>query len=282
MTDASMAGRFAGTDFRVGRVFSRSMSLLAGHWLTFPIITGVAYIPSLFIAPISEQMISGGPAAAISPGLGLLMLVAGLVMFVLLFLSQGVIVHAAFQAMRSQRIDLGEAVKTAFRRFFPILGIVMIWLLAALGLGIGIFGAGGVLAFALGAPLLTILFGLVFLVAMVILATMWFVALQACVVERTGVFASLRRSTQLTKGNRWRIFGLLLVVMVIGVIVGMVVGALAGAMSLLTGAIVVTIVTFVWQAVWGAYYAITGVVTYHDLRVAKEGIDIEQIAAVFD
>jgi hypothetical protein len=31
-----------------------------------------------------------------------------------------------------------------------------------------------------------------------------------------------------------------------------------------------------------AVYAITAVVAYHDLRVAKGGIDIEQIAAVFD
>jgi hypothetical protein len=37
-----------------------------------------------------------------------------------------------------------------------------------------------------------------------------------------------------------------------------------------------------WNGVWGAFYAISVVVTYHDLRVAKEGIDIEQIAAVFD
>ncbi len=33
----------------------------------------------------------------------------------------------------------------------------------------------------------------------------------------------------------------------------------------------------------GAFYAIAAVVTYHDLRVAKEGTDIEsRIAAVFD
>jgi len=37
-----------------------------------------------------------------------------------------------------------------------------------------------------------------------------------------------------------------------------------------------------WGALWTAYYSIAVVMTYHDLRVAKEGIDIEQIAAVFD
>jgi hypothetical protein len=38
----------------------------------------------------------------------------------------------------------------------------------------------------------------------------------------------------------------------------------------------------IWAALYGAYNAIAVVMTYHDLRVAKEGIDIEQIASVFD
>ena len=37
-----------------------------------------------------------------------------------------------------------------------------------------------------------------------------------------------------------------------------------------------------WSAIWGAFYAIVVAVSYHDLRVAKEGMDIEQIVAVFD
>ena len=40
--------------------------------------------------------------------------------------------------------------------------------------------------------------------------------------------------------------------------------------------------SLVWSALWGAFYAILAVVTYHDLRVAKEGLDTDQIAAVFD
>jgi hypothetical protein len=37
-----------------------------------------------------------------------------------------------------------------------------------------------------------------------------------------------------------------------------------------------------WSAVWKAFYAVPAVVIYHDLRVAKEGVDTEQIAAVFE
>jgi hypothetical protein len=37
-----------------------------------------------------------------------------------------------------------------------------------------------------------------------------------------------------------------------------------------------------WGALYGAFNAIAVVMAYHDLRVAKEGVDIEQIASVFD
>jgi hypothetical protein len=42
------------------------------------------------------------------------------------------------------------------------------------------------------------------------------------------------------------------------------------------------VVNMVWSAVWTAFFAIVIVVTYHDLRVAKEGVDTDQIAAVFE
>jgi hypothetical protein len=42
------------------------------------------------------------------------------------------------------------------------------------------------------------------------------------------------------------------------------------------------IVRLVWTAVWTAFYAILVAVAYHDLRVAKEGVATDQIAAVFE
>jgi hypothetical protein len=42
------------------------------------------------------------------------------------------------------------------------------------------------------------------------------------------------------------------------------------------------IANLIWSALVGAFSAILGVVIYHDLRVAKEGVDTDQIAAVFD
>jgi hypothetical protein len=38
----------------------------------------------------------------------------------------------------------------------------------------------------------------------------------------------------------------------------------------------------IWTGIAGAFAGVVITVTYYDLRVIKEGVDIDQIAAVFD
>jgi len=89
----------------------------------------------------------------------------------------------------------------------------------------------------------------------------------------------LKRSAALTKGHRWKVFGLLALLSIVSIIVSQLVEL---ALAPFGNIVLSMLGTLIWSALWGAYYAIAVVVTYHDLRVAKEGIDIEQIAAVFD
>jgi hypothetical protein len=89
----------------------------------------------------------------------------------------------------------------------------------------------------------------------------------------------MRRSFQLTKGHRWRIFGLMLLLSVVSVIVS---PAMDEALAAIGGGVLVFVGKLIWNGVWGAFYAISAVVAYHDLRVAQEGTDTHQIAAVFD
>ena len=89
----------------------------------------------------------------------------------------------------------------------------------------------------------------------------------------------MERSAWLTKGYRWKVLGIALLPVVIGVLVHAVASA---ALRALVGPGATAAGEFVWQSVFIAYGAITAVVTYHDLRVAKEGVDIDRIAAVFD
>jgi hypothetical protein len=97
------------------------------------------------------------------------------------------------------------------------------------------------------------------------------------------------RSRALTKGHRWKLLGLMLLVILPALIFGAIVGALmfavTGGFLAMAAAFSTTlgqIVNLIWNAIWTAFFAIVIVVTYHDLRVAKEGVDTEQIAAVFE
>ena len=72
--------------------------------------------------------------------------------------------------------------------------------------------------------------------------------------------------------------GILLIIMIGNAVVG---GVLAKMLFGL-GLVVVVIARMIWHALIGAYQSIVVAVAYHDLRVAKEGVDIENIASVFD
>jgi hypothetical protein len=119
----------------------------------------------------------------------------------------------------------------------------------------------------------------------------WFVATPACVVERLGVFRSLGRSAELTSGHYWSLFGMQLAILIPAIIIGSIASAVAPAIFGAAGAAALSasldttlgqIVSSVWSAIWTAFYAVLIAVTYHDLRVAKEGVDTEQIADVFE
>jgi hypothetical protein len=245
-----MSARFAESDFRVGSVLTRTAKILSQHFLIFFLIGLVANLPSLLLG------YGGGSVGASPTGQNaVLLIVGGVLSFVLSMISQAVMVHAAFQAMRMRPVSLGESMRVGLSRVFAVI-------LLALLMGI----LGGLAAVLLIVPALIVM-------------TMWFVSTPACVVERTGPWTSMKRSAALTKGHRWKVFGLLLLLILVSLIVA---GLLQLVLMQVGSTILVLLGTLLWGALWTAFYSIAVVTTYHDLRVAKEGIDIEQIASVFD
>src|SRR5262245_38713926 len=119
-------------------------------------------------------------------------------------------------------------------------------------------------------------------IPIVLIVTVYFVTTPACVVEERGPFGSMGRSAQLTKGHRWRIFGLELLLIGLLLIASILIGLLNWTLSTIGGPLLGAISGFLWNAVWVACYAVMVAVAYYDLRVAKEGIDIEQIVEAFD
>jgi hypothetical protein len=253
MSDVSAAtAHFATNDLRLGSIISRSGAVLSRHFLTFFIVAVIAYSPTLLIAGLQTTEPTE-PSEALSQALRVLL--GGVLLIVLSQLGNAIILHAAFQDMRRRPVRLVESLIVGLSRFVPVIGI----------------------AFVQG---FLILVGMILLIVPgLMLYTMWFVGLPACVVERLGPWTSLRRSRELTKGFRWNVFLLALLIFVVTVgsskVIESVLIPLAGPIVGLTGQLI-------WTGVTAAFTGIVFAVTYYDLRVIKERVDIDQIAAVFD
>jgi len=110
--------------------------------------------------------------------------------------------------------------------------------------------------------------GLIFLIIPgVILALMWSVSMPSLVVEDKGVFDSMSRSSELTKHNRMRILGVVLVVLAIYLVIAIIGGLLAAAVPIV-GIIALIIVGVLAYP----YIAIISAVLYYRLVELKEGV----------
>jgi hypothetical protein len=249
MTHTSVpAAHVAEGDFRVGSVISRSASLLSRYFLTFFIVAVIAYLPTVPLAGTEDAEPADPTQVWLAWALSFVSV------FVLHPLAEAIIVHAAFQDMRSRPVRPTESLNVVLRRFLTIVGLAFV------------------------VNFLMVLGVILLIIPGLMLYTMWFVALPACVVERLGPWTSLRRSRELTKRPYRQVFGLALLLTITsfgGLLVEFGLAAVAGP-------IVGRIGNLIGNGLWLAFAAVVGTVIYHDLRVIKEGIDLEQIADVFD
>jgi hypothetical protein len=246
-----------GGDFRVGDVLNRTWQVLTRNILFFLGITFLVYL-AIFL-PLGALVVLLVLAGIGIGGDGWWLIAAGIFLAALLFIvlntiGQAVLLFGTFQRLRGQPLRVGEALRRAFARFLPLVGLGVLYTL------------GVAVAF------------LLLVVPAFIVFVMWVVAVPACVVEGLGPTASLSRSADLTKGYRWRVFGLICALSLINGIGGQ---FFAIALSL-AGEWAANVGSGLWFVVSTAMWNCALIMIYHDLRAAKEGIDIEQIAAIFD
>ncbi len=163
------------------------------------------------------------------------------------------LIYGAIQDLRGQEVRVGACIGRALTVLGPVLGVAF---LAALAMT-----AGFVLLIIPG----------------IIVAVMLYVAIPVAVIEQPGVIQSLRRSVDLTKNYRWHLFGTLLVL-------GLLQGGIDAAWSAIPamGPAIDLPIAILIQAFFSALYAVLTAVAYLSLRYVKEGVDIDQVAAVFD
>jgi hypothetical protein len=239
----------AGT-FRLADVFSKAIAIYGRRFVPFIILTIIASIPN-YLALFAIGVPTGRPDPA---SFGVARVGLGLVDFATKSLVSGAVMYGVVQDLRGRTFSVADSIQIAWRRFLPLLGLAICTTLA---IGFGL---------------------IVLLVPGITFACMYYVSTPVCVAERAGVFASMSRSSFLTKGHRWQVFGTFLLILV----GGLALGSIVGLVFALTGRVGLLISTQALGAIVSSFNGVLVSVFYYELRVAKEGIDIDKIASVFD
>lgn len=265
---ATTAPAFEDRRMSIGRVFQRAMAAISLNpvvILSLALLVGA--LPGIIINYGFVQLGVGAPRAALATGtisplqFMSATLLSSVVMLVVSALVQGALTRATVSANEGKRATFGESLSAGFRVILPLIGLSILW---ALGVGLGF---------------------ILLIVPGIILLMMWAVAVPALVVERQGVFAAFSRSVELTKGSRWKIFGLSLVLLVIYWLLSVIVGIVGLGMyspqnpagftvaNMIGSIIVGTIFNMLWGTIQPSLYA--------ELRYSKEGDSMENLAEVF-
>jgi hypothetical protein len=245
----------------IGRVFQRAFSTITHNPI---VVLGIAIVvgalPSVIITYVMRSLRAGDPNTDLSRIWGT-MVITWVLAVIIGAIVQGALTRAVAAENEGQRASFADCVATALRVLLPLLGVGFIY-----GLAIGV---GFILLIVPG----------------IIVMLIWSVAGPAVVVERNGVMMALSRSAELTKGARWKIFGLFLVLLVIYILVFtvLVTLGLGGASAASAGGptasnlvgSAITAITF--NLLWGTIQPSL----YVELRQWKEGGSIENLQEVF-
>jgi len=250
---ASMAEQ----EFRLGTVISQSFAVLAKNIVPFGVLYLALYAPSSIYA----LTLAGKPGADEDAGVRILIIAENFIGLV----AAAAVTYATVQELRGRHASFGE--------FF----------------GRGLAQGGAAIRVAFLSGILLFLAFIALIVPGLIFYTMWWVAIPVAVIERPGAIASLQRSAELSRGRRWRVFGLivcffvallatlLLFVMTMFVVLFFSPGADQALLDQTSA-----LATWLLSALFMAVQAVLTAVSYYYLRVAKDGVGIEDIAAVFD
>lgn len=279
-----------GLGFKVGTAISTGFSLFFRNILQFGAL-GILILSPLAllewtIGPDALGNQGGRPWSQTDSGYALLFFAMSMVLFNLL---SAAIAAGAFQLLRGRPMRVADSLGAGLVRLLPVLGVsICVAIAASLAAGAIIVPAVLLLKdvrsfagiFFLGCLVIA---GIV--VAAIIIIRYW-VAVPANVVERGGVFGAMARSAGLTRDCRWKVFAVLLVFVILYVVFQAVVtlplSPQMGFASHSSPGIAVRLIGFVAEALGQSCGAVLACVCYFELRRAKEGTDIEEIAAVFD
>jgi membrane-anchored glycerophosphoryl diester phosphodiesterase (GDPDase) len=252
----------------VGSLVSRTFSTWWANVARFALLLLLGYTP-MIVAGIVGALFFGvrifpaarpGGAPQFPPGVMPTLLAVVAVTLVLAMVVFGGMTYGALQHLAGKPFTFGSMLRAGLRRAWPLFLVgTVAYVLVLLGM-IALIVPGIIVGIALS------------------------VALPIVVAEeRAGVGQTIKRSFALTKGSRGTIFGAMLVVF-LALWAASLVGNLATAAvaSNQPLAIVGFTLSMIVQLAMAPLTFVLCAVAYHDLRVAKEGVDTGNLAAVFE
>ena len=259
-------------------IIDASVRLVRGHYAQLVMMSGIAFLPALlvelFFAPTD---LTAEPRLSDFAVYWPMSLLGGL-WFMLI---DGAMVVAISDAYVGRTIDPAGAIRRAFARAGRVIATYLLRWLIPLGpiiafamvaaIVLAVIGTAG-----LASGLVVAALGLVTLAVVVYLYLRFLVAPAAVMLEEVGATGALGRSSVLTAGHKWRMLGLVLLVLVMFV-------ALIAALAFVAAAFIqnVFVVGAIWQLVAVFLYPVPAAIVallYFDLRIRKEGYDIELMA----
>lgn len=245
----------------ISTIIGESFSILFGKFLQVFI---VAYGPTLVGIILSGALIGFGAAAGTAdpdfaaPGSIVAVLLTILISIVVYGVTTALLVQLAYDAKLGRPIILGKYLGPALSAVLPI---------TILGIVVGIL-------FMIGLTL--------FIVPGLWIYAVFSVLAPVIVIERAG-FGGLGRSAALTKEYRWPIVGALVLLILISIAINVIAGFVINMLSLIIGSIVLDVIlSAALSTIGAALGSIMVALIYARLREIKEGISVDQIAAVFD
>ena len=285
----------------VGDIVDRVFALYRMRPLLFLALSAVPYLLFVLVTIGAGVMLVSGTAGlkyvteALAQGdtpppgvlVGILLPVLGFVLFlvvaavVILSAQTAALVYAMSARYLGRTITLGQAFSAGLRAAPRVIGTGLLLFLAIVALWAALVVAIVLVRDVNGAPLLVA--GAIFLgiVGTFYLFASTLVAPVVATIEHAGPMLALRRSWSLSAGNRWRIIGVQMLLLVLNVVISGLVSViflttLIADAGLRTAAQQLTnaATTIAWAPVeWGTF-----AILYYDLRVRREAFDL-QLAA---
>jgi len=240
--------------FGVGDVIGRTVAIWLRNFVPFTVLATIVFSPLVvYVVYLIREGMTADRVQTYT-----------IVMFygssLLGFIATGGITYGVVRQLQGEPASIGASIGVGLSRMLPVLGVgVMVGIIVGLG------------------ALLLLIPGLYWMCT-------YYVAVPVAVIERVGAGECLGRSRTLTQGNLWRIFAVVLLFSLLGLAIVIaidqfIVGEIETAAQQHRSMVIELVQTILFA---GGLGPVANAIIYYELRRAKEGVSLDELAKVFE